>query len=72
MSTSENSDEFVAPFMVAEFGTLSDKILQIEKTRKELAPRAVIHTIGFWTEQADRWILETIASQSGGIFISVE
>jgi hypothetical protein len=33
LSDLEKPDELVAPFMVAEFRTLSDRILQIEKTR---------------------------------------
>jgi hypothetical protein len=40
--------------------------------RKKLAPYSVIHTIGFWTEPEDRRILETLAAQTGGIFIPVE
>ncbi len=40
--------------------------------RKKLAPGAVIHTIGFWTEPEDRRILETLAAQTGGLFIPVE
>jgi len=45
---------------------------QVEKMRKELAPRTAIHTIGFWMEPEDRLILEMLASESGGRFISVE
>ena len=33
MDSSANSDELAAPFMVAEFTTLTDRILEIEKTR---------------------------------------
>lgn len=47
-------------------------VRQVEKMRKELAPGTMIHTIGLWTEQKDRWILETLASESGGSFISRE
>lgn len=47
-------------------------VRHVEKMRKELAPQTAIHTIGFWTDQKDRWILEVLATESGGIFISVE
>ena len=44
----------------------------VEILQKKLAPTTKINTIGFWTEYADRRILRTIASQSGGEFINVE
>lgn len=45
---------------------------QAETLRKKLAPEVIINTIGFWTEPEDRRILEVLAVQTGGIFISVE
>ena len=40
--------------------------------RKQMAPQAVRHTIGFWTAPADRQILQQMAERSGGTFTSVE
>jgi hypothetical protein len=45
---------------------------QVENLRKNLAPSAIINTIGFWTQDQDRKILETVAKQSGGQFVNVE
>ncbi len=45
---------------------------QVENLRKSLAPSAIINTIGFWTQDQDRKILETVAKQSGGQFVNVE
>lgn len=40
--------------------------------RRSLAPAAMIHTIGFWTEEGDQRILESLAALSGGQFTIVE
>lgn len=41
----------------------------IEKMRKQFAPSAKIHTIGFWTNKVDREMLNKIAARSGGHFV---
>lgn len=45
---------------------------QVENLRKNLAPSTIINTIGFWTQDQDRVILETVAKLSGGQFVNVE
>ena len=45
---------------------------QVEKLRQRLAPSVKINTIGFWTQKADRQILETVAERSGGQFANVD
>jgi hypothetical protein len=46
----------------------------VAKLRRNLAPQVKINTIGFWAQEADRPMLETIAAQSGGkcVFINSE
>ena len=44
---------------------------EIMDLRKRFAPAAKINTIGFWPQSGDRKMLETIAEQSGGEFVSV-
>jgi hypothetical protein len=45
---------------------------KINRLRRSLAPSAVVHTIGFWPEEADRRMLKTLAQQAGGVYIEVE
>jgi len=53
---------------------ISDKrfSFMIESQRKRLASRTRINTIGFWTQQQDRKILQRIATLSGGEFIEID
>ena len=45
---------------------------EIMDLRKRFAPAAKINTIGFWPQQADRDMLQTIARQTAGEFVFVE
>ena len=40
--------------------------------RKTFAPSAILHTIGFWPQNRDRQMLETLAQNTGGDYIEVE
>ena len=40
--------------------------MEVKKLREELAGQTKIHTIGFWSEDADKLVLEKIARDSGG------
>lgn len=47
-------------------------VRRVENLRKYFAPSTKINTIGFWIQRSDRSILETIAKQSGGEFVSID
>lgn len=40
--------------------------------RRTLAPTAVVHTIGFWPQQQDKQMLQTLAQNTGGEYIEVQ
>ena len=44
---------------------------QISRMRSRLAPQVKINTIGFWPQGQDRLMLSSIASLSGGEFVSI-
>jgi len=45
---------------------------RLETLRRQLAPATKINTIGFWPQQPDRQILESVAGNSGGEFINID
>jgi len=49
-----------------------DFLEQADAMRKQMAPQAVLHTIGFWTAPVDCQVLQHLADRSGGTFTSVE
>lgn len=52
-------------------GDLTNLPALVEAQRKKLAPRSLIHCIGFWTEEPDQETLRRIASASGGAFKNI-
>ena len=44
----------------------------IDGLRKSFAPSAVLHTIGFWPQNHDRKMLETLARNTGGDYIEIK
>lgn len=62
-------------FLTDGFELTGEQTKQLTQTianlSKRFAPTAKINTIGFWPQENDRILLETIARQSGGEFISI-
>lgn len=44
---------------------------RVNRLRSSLAPQAVLHTIGFWTQPRDRQMLRQLAGNANGEFIEI-
>jgi Mg-chelatase subunit ChlD len=57
-----------------DLNQISDKrfSFMVESQRKRLASNTRINTIGFWTQQSDRKILQRISSLSGGEYTEID